>query len=321
MTAVKTPEQSLTIGVDLGGTKVKTAVVDSDGRITSAFKHPTNPQKGSEAVIRDILACVDKCLSQNKSVEALGIGVAGQVDKNGVVQYSPNLQWRGVPLRTRLEKELGLPVFVTNDVRAATIGEWRFGSGRNVEDLAVIFIGTGIGGGAVIGGNIVSGCSNTGGELGHITIVVGGRRCHCPNEGCLEAYAGGWAIAERAQEAVKSNPRLGRHLTSLAHGIENITAETVSHAYHEGDELACRIIEETGGFLAAGAVSIINSFNPCMLIFGGGVIEGLPELITAVDGIVRQRALEAAVEELKIVKAALGSDAGVIGVAALAKGL
>ncbi len=318
---MKKPKRALTIGVDLGGTKVKTAVVDSDGRITSAFKHPTNPQKGSEAVIRNILACVDKCLSQNERVEALGIGVAGQVDRHGIVQYSPNLHWRGVPLKTRLEKELGLPVFVTNDVRAATIGEWRFGSGRNVEDLAVIFVGTGIGGGVVTGGNIISGCSNTGGELGHITIVVGGRRCHCPNEGCLEAYAGGWAIAERAQEAVKSNPRLGRHLTSLAHGIGNITAETVSHAYHEGDALACRIIEETGRFLAAGAVSIINSFNPCMLIFGGGVIEGLPELIMAVDGIVRQRALEAAVEELKIVKATLGSDAGVIGAAALAKDL
>ncbi|UCD96695.1 MAG: ROK family protein [Candidatus Bathyarchaeota archaeon] len=315
MTAAERP---FTIGVDLGGTKIKTAVVDSKGHVMSASKRPTNPQKGSNAVIHNLLMSVNECLHHHEGIEALGVGVAGQVDKQGVVQYSPNLKWRSVPLKTKLEKELELPVLVTNDVNAATIGEWRFGSGRNVDDLAVVFVGTGIGGGVIVGGKVLSGCSNTGGELGHITIVVGGRRCHCPNQGCLEAYAGGWAIAERAQEAVKANPKLGQRLTSLAKGIGNITAETVSQAFHSGDILACRIIEETGEYLAAGAVSIINSFNPCVLAFGGSVIEGIPELIEVVDGIVRQKGLEAAVEKLRIAKVALGSDAGVIGVAALA---
>jgi glucokinase len=321
VTEVKAVKRSFTIGVDLGGTKIKTAVVDSNGYVVSAFKRPTNPQKESKTIIHDILVSVDKCLTHHEGIEALGVGVAGQVDRQGVVQYSPNLRWRGVPLKTRLEKELKLPVFVTNDVNAATIGEWRFGSGRTVEDLAVVFVGTGIGGGVITEGKILSGCSNAGGELGHITIVAGGRRCHCPNEGCLEAYAGGWAIAERAQEAVKRNPKLGQHLTSLGGGINNITAETVGQAFHDGDTLACRIIEETGVYLAAGAVSIINSFNPCVLVLGGGVIEGVPELIEVVDRIVKQRSLEAAVEKLRIVKATLGSDAGVIGAAAMAKGL
>jgi glucokinase len=318
---LKTAKRPFTIGVDLGGTKIKTAVVDSKDRVVSVSRRPTNPHKGSEAVILEILASVGECLQQHEGIAALGVGVAGQVDRQGVVQYSPNLKWRGVSLKSKLERALKLPVLVTNDVNAATIGEWRFGSGRNIEDLAVVFVGTGIGGGVIVGGKALSGCSNTGGELGHITIVVGGRRCHCPNEGCLEAYAGGWAIAERAQEAVKANPKLGQQLTSLAKGIKNITAETVSQAFHNGDELACTIVEETGVYLAAGAVSIINSFNPCVLAFGGSVIEGIPELIEIVDREVRQKGLEAAVEKLRIVKAALGNDAGVIGAAALAKEL
>ena len=321
MTEVKAAERPFTIGVDLGGTKIKTAVVDSQGYIVSTSKRPTNPHEGPETIIHKILVGVDECLQQHEGIEALGVGVAGQGDRHGVVQYSPNLKWRRVPLKAKLERALKLPVLVTNDVNAATIGEWRFGSGRNVKDLAVVFVGTGIGGGVIVGGKALSGCSNTGGELGHITIVAGGRRCHCPHEGCLEAYAGGWAIAERAQEAVKKTPTLGQQLTSLAQGIENITAETVSHAFHAGDALACRIIAETGEYLAAGAVSIINAFNPCVLAFGGSVIEGLPELIGVVNRVVRQKGLEAAVENLRIVKAALGNDAGVIGVAALAREL
>ena len=212
-----------------------------------------------------------------------------------------------------------MPVIVTNDVRAATWGEWRYGSGRGVDDLAVLFVGTGIGGGIISGGNLLGGCTNTGGELGHITIVYDGRKCHCPNRGCLEAYAGGWAIAERAQDAVNNEPKEGQHLTSLAGSIEKITAVTVSRAYRQGDPLARRLVKETGQYLAAGVVSIVNAFNPCRLVLGGGVIEGIPELVQMVEDFTRKRALEAAVEKLEIVKAMLGGDAGVIGAAALAQ--
>jgi glucokinase len=237
----------------------------------------------------------------------------------GVVRYAPNLKWRNVPLKDKLEEKLKMPVVVTNDVRAATWGEWRYGSGRGVDDLIVLFVGTGIGGGVISNGNMIVGCSNTGGELGHITIVVDGRNCHCPNMGCLEAYAGGWAIAERAQEAVRAKPKEGQRLTSLAGGIKKITAATVSQTYQEGNQLANRLVEETGRYLAAGVVSIVNAFNPCLLVLGGGVIEGLPELVHMVEEFVRNRALKAATENLKIVKASLGGDAGVVGAAALAQ--
>jgi glucokinase len=312
----------LTLGVDLGGTKVNVALVDQSGRLLSAHKSPIHPNKEPERVIADILTAIDRCLSKTgQKAEALGIGVAAQVDQNGVVRGSQNLGWRNVPLKHELEKQLGLPVAVTNDVNAATWGEWRYGSGRGKDDLAVLFVGTGIGGGVITGGNLLSGCSNSGGELGHITIVYDGRKCHCPNRGCLEAYAGGWAIAERAQEAVRTAPKEGQRLVSLAGSVEKITAATVNRAYREGDLLARRLVEDTGQYLAAGVVSIINAFNPCVLVLGGGVIEGVPELIQIVKEFTRNRALEAAVEKLEIVKAALGGDAGVIGAAALAQDL
>ena len=171
----------------------------------------------------------------------------------------------------------------------------------------------------ISGGQLLEGCNNTAGELGHTTLIAEGRRCHCPNLGCLEAYAGGWAIAERAKEAVSANPQEGEKLTTLAGGVENITAATVSQAYRGGDPLSERLVEETGQYLAAGLVGIVNAFNPCLLVLGGGVIEGLPELIQIVEDIVRKRALRPSVEKLKIVKAGLGVRAGVIGAAALAR--
>jgi len=320
--AVQKMDKPLTLGVDLGGTKVNVGLLDAAGRLLSAHKSMIHASKEPERVIADILTGVDECLSKTGlEAEALGIGVAAQVDLKGVVHGSPNLGWRNFPLKKKLEKQLGLPVAVTNDVSAATWGEWRYGSGRGVDDLAVLFVGTGVGGGIITGGNLLSGCTNSGGELGHITIVYDGRKCRCPNRGCLEAYAGGWAIAERAQEAVRTAPKEGQRLVSLAGSVEEITAATVSRAYHEGDLLARRLVEETGRYLAAGVVSIVNAFNPCVLVLGGGVIEGIPELIQMVKEFTRSRALEAAVEGLEIVKAALGGDAGVIGAAALAQDL
>jgi glucokinase len=314
--------KSLTLGVDLGGTKLNVGLVDSDGRLLHAHKSMIHASKEPEMVLTDISTGIEACLSKtDKEAKALGIGVAAQVDRRGVVRGSPNLGWRNVPLKKKLEKQVGLPVFVTNDVNAATWGEWRYGAGRGVDDLAVLFVGTGVGGGVITGGKLLTGCSNSGGELGHITLVSDGRKCHCPNRGCLEAYVGGWAIAERAQEAIKSLSTEGRRLLTLAGGIKQVTAVTVSQAYSEGDLLARLLVEETGRYLAAGVVSIVNAFNPCVLALGGGVIEGIPELIQIVKNIVPTMALEASVEELNIVKAALGGDAGVIGAAALAQDL
>jgi glucokinase len=314
-------DEGLTIGVDLGGTKVKTALVDSKGKIIAEYAYPTQSEKGPASVINDILVCTKTCLNQTDraKVTAIGIGVAGQVDLNGVIQYAPNLNWFTIDLKAYLERQLELPTIVVNDVRAATWGEWCYGAGQNVSDLIVLFVGTGIGGGVVTDGRLLKGCNNTGGELGHTTIIVNGRQCHCPNKGCLEAYAGGWAIAERAQEAVQMNRKKGEGITQLAGRLEDITAAHVSLAYHENDPVAQQLVNDTCMYLSAGIVGMINAFNPCLFIFGGGVIEGLPIMISKIEQLTRDRALKPSVENLKFVKAALGTSAGVIGAATLAR--
>jgi len=253
--------EPLTLGVDLGGTKVNVGLVDANGRLLHAYHSLINAAKEPNRVIASILAGVDVCLSKTGlEAEVLGIGVAAQVDLAGVVLGSPNLGWRNFPLKKELEKQLGLPVLVTNDVRAATWGESQYGAGKGANDLVVLFVGTGIGGGVISNGEVLSGCSNSGGELGHITLVYDGRQCRCPNRGCLEAYAGGWAIAERAQEAIRADPDGGKCLVSLAGNIDNVSAATVGRAYHEGDLLAKSLVEETSKYLdIIGSYAIMSS--------------------------------------------------------------
>ncbi|MFC2035051.1 ROK family protein [Chloroflexota bacterium] len=313
-------DNSLALGVDLGGTKIETALVNATGEILASHRSPTQPEKGSDGVIANIIECVNGCLSRaGQSARALGIGTAGQIEKNtGKVLFSPNLGWHNIPLKAKLEEQLSLPITVTNDVRAATYGEWLYGAGQGVNDIVCLLVGTGVGGGIVSSGRLLEGCNNTGGELGHITIVSNGRQCHCRNQGCLEAYVGGWAIGERAQDTVRNDPKAGESLITIAGSIEHISAATVTEAYNKGDPLAQRVVEETVQLLAAGLVGIINAFNPCLIVLGGGVILGLPEYASLAEHIVRLKALEAALKGLHIVTATLGNKAGVIGAATLA---
>jgi len=316
----KKKKGALTVGVDIGGTKINVGLMDPEGRLLFVQHSQFDASKEPERIIDDISAGIEVCFSKTgQKAEALGVGVAGQVDMKGVVRGSQNLGWHNVPLKKMLDKHFGLPTAVINDVNAATFGEWQFGAGKGVKDLAVLFVGTGVGGGIITDGKLMSGCNNSGGELGHITIVSDGRKCHCPGKGCLEAYVGGWAIAERAQEKIRALSMEGKRLLTLAGKIQQVTAVTVSQAYKEGDLLARLVVEETGRFLAAGVVSIVNAFNPCLVVLGGGVVEGIPDLVPMVNEITQNNALEANVEKLKIVKAALGGNAGVIGAATLAQ--
>lgn len=309
------------IGVDLGGTKIACVLADEKGRVHRQVVHPTDVKGGPLAVRNQIIGAVNElCETAGLRPVGLGIGVAGQIEpKTGLVYFAPNLDWHDVPLGSELEEALNMPVAVTNDVRAATWGEWLYGAGRGCNDVICIFVGTGIGGGIVTGGRVLGGCSNTAGEVGHITVDLNGPVCTCGNRGCMEALAGGWAIAARAREAVLAHPKLGGHILEMAGGRpDHIDARIVARAYVAGDELAGRLIEETAQALIAGSTSLVNAFNPCRLIFGGGVIEGLPELVTRIEKGVVKRALSAATRSLKVTMSRLGADAGAIGAAALA---
>jgi len=307
------------IGVDLGGTKTELGLVDPDGHLLTRLRFPTPRDAPSDVVIDEILAVVRSHFAKTNAV-GIGIGVAGQIDAaTGQVLYAPNLEWRNVPLGYRLQQALALPVLVVNDVRAAAFGEWAYGAGQKTEHMICIFVGTGVGGGVVAGGQLLKGCSNAAGELGHSTIVAGGRPCRCSNLGCLEAYVGGWAIARRAQEAAEEDSAAASMLVQLSGSATNITAATVGRAYRNRNPLACRIIDETASYLEAAVVGFVNAFNPCITVLGGGVIEGLPELIDMIVPGVQKRALRAATAPHQIVKAALGGDAGVVGAAMLAR--
>jgi glucokinase len=316
-----TPRSPLFAGADIGGTKIGTVLLDADGAIVEEHRHPTEADEGAVAVLDRIARCFTECFTAYRTrIAKLGIGVAGQVDaETGAVLFAPNLEWTDVPVAEHLQAALGLPVVVTNDVRAATWGEWAVGAGRGADDLVVVFVGTGVGGGIVSGGQLLTGASNTFGELGHVPVTVGGRPCRCGGVGCVEAYAGGWAIGDRARELVSDDPAAGAELIRLAGTIEDITAATVTAAYRGGDAMARALVENVALHLATAATGYVNALNPERLILGGGVVDGLPELVATVEATVRRQSLHAATEHLVVRKAALGSLAPAIGAAALAR--
>ena len=314
-----TKEKLSTIGVDLGGTEIKIGLVDEDGAVLFINRYPTDSYKGPEEIINGIVENVRALQNEGRRAQALGIGVAGQVDPSGIVIEAPNLPLTNEPLKSKLERHIDLPVMVTTAEVSPSDQKTEAPAAQAPAEKATPEQGTGIGGGVVSGGELLKGCTNSFGELGHLTLVAKGRKCRCPNWGCLEAYAGGWAIAKRAQEIVSANPSEGKTLKSLAVGLENITAKTVSQAYHQGDPLARKLVERTGQYLGAGIVGIVNAFNPCLLVLGGGVIEGLPPLVQIVEDLLRKQALKSNAKNLKIARASLQAKAGVIGAAALAR--
>ena len=309
------------IGVDLGATKISVARVRADGTIEAHLLIETDVKGGPAAVMNDIARAVRDLLTSSESLPAgVGVGVAGQINEDsGVVRFAPNLDWRNVPLGPDLAGELKLPVTVMNDVRAAAWGEWSFGAGRDCADLVCLFVGTGIGGGVVSGGRMLTGSSNTAGEIGHMIVDLHGPPCNCRNHGCLESLAGGWAIARRARDEIGRDPGAGANLLALAGGeIDHVTAKVVAECARRHDALSRRLMDDVASALVAGAVTIANTFNPSRLILGGGVIEGTPELVARINEGVRTRALRSAVEKLQVLQAQLHNNAGAIGTAARA---
>lgn len=316
------PALRYAIGVDLGGTKIELGVVDEEGRIHQRQRLETRVLEGPKAVEGQILESI-RNLQQQAGVPILGIGLgaAGQIHAvTGEVIFAPNLKWHHVPLQYNLEEALQIPVRIVNDVRAITWGEWQYGAGKDCDDLVCVFVGTGIGGGVVSGGHFLTGCSNTFGEIGHITVDFNGPLCTCGKPGCLEVFAAGWGIAARAQKAIEAEREglASQFLLTLAgHQLNGVTAKIVVQAYREGDRMAQQLIEQAKKALIAGIASLVNAFNPCRIILGGGFIDGMPEIIDFIDEGVRHIALKAATQSLEIVKSKLGKEVGIIGSAAI----
>ncbi len=308
------------LGIDLGATKVVSGLVAADGTILQHSGRVVHSNDGPNGVIRAVAQSARSCWDPAAAGPVrIGIAVAAQVDPTeGTVLHAPNLGWRDTPLGALLAKELGVPVAVINDARAAALAEWKHGAGVGASDLFFLSLGTGIGGSAVVGGRLLEGGTHAIGEVGHLTIVAGGRRCHCPNSGCFEAYAGGWGIAERAQEAVREKPSAGRALLARAGGVSAISAHTVFEEYRAGDALAGRLVGETERYLADGAVGIVNAFNPSLLVVGGGLVVGMPRFVPVIEAAIRSRCQPPAAGA-RVETSRLGENASLIGAACVAR--
>lgn len=306
-----------TLGIDIGGTKTALALVDPAGEAHLIARLPTEPARGAGGMLAAAAQAAREVLGDALGgATAVGVCVAGQVSPDGILLGAPNLGWDGAPVAALARHQFGRPAVVLNDVHAAAVAEWGAGAGLGVDDLVVLYLGTGVGGGVIVGGRLLTGATGTLGELGHVTLVAGGRRCHCRSSGCIEAYVSGWALADRTRDAVAADPQAGAAILAAANGdAAAITGRTLAAAHRAGDPLARHLVAETGALLGAAAVGLVNGWNPSRLVLGGGVIDGLPELVDAAARAVRDHALPVAAEAARVVRAGLGSNAPAVGAA------
>ncbi|MEE9202256.1 MAG: ROK family protein [Dehalococcoidia bacterium] len=306
---------------DIGGTKVRAAVVAADGTVLGRpVGLLTQAHKGPEAVIGRAVQGLHRALARagRSAGEVAGIGIAcaGLVEpEKGVVVSSPNLPgWDRVPLRERIEAALGVRTFLDNDANAAALGEHRFGAGRGYSHLMFITVSTGIGAGLVLGGRLYTGAWGTAGEVGHMTLEPGGPPCGCGGRGCLEALASGTAIAQEAVRRLKAGEP--SQLLELSRGRpERVTAELVGQAAMAGDGLAREVVERAATYLGIGLANAVNLLNPEVVVVGGGVSRMGELLLAPVRAAMKERAYSLTVRDVRLVLAALGDMAGVLGMA------
>jgi glucokinase len=314
------------IGVDLGGTNLRAAIVDTDtGQIYFQRKCPTLASEGQAAVIQRIVELIRE-LTQAGGIPAcdirgVGIGVPGTPDiDTGIIQFLPNLpgKWLNVPLRAIIQEQVGLPVALINDVRALTLGEWTFGAGRGVETLVCLAIGTGIGGGVVVNGQFHLGIGGTAGEFGHQVVEINGLPCGCGSRGCLELYASGPAMAAMGVKEVMHG-----HTTRIGelvdHDLNRIDAEVIVQAAKEGDQIAQGILQRAGMYLGIAVGNILGVISPKRVIFGGGVSRAGDLLLTPIVQTIIERVHVIPVDQVEFLLAELGINGGLVGAALWAR--
>ena len=310
------------IGIDVGGTNVKIALVNEQGNIIYSNSIPTRAEMGYEYTINNMKEAISELIketkSEAKSIEGIGFGFPGQIDyQKGIVRLAPNIPgWVDVPIAEIIEKEFGIPTRVDNDVRCAALGELNYGAGIGCENLICITVGTGIGSGLIINGKLVRGASNAAGEIGHIKLdMTGGPLCGCGDRGCLEAFASGPSIVAMAEEYIKG----GKSTKYRELANPDITPYIVSEAAKQGDPVAKRIFTIVGEYIGIGLASVVNLLNPEKIIIGGGVAAAGDLLLNPIKESLIKRAMPIAGSAVEIVPAQLGNSAGVIGASLLIK--
>jgi len=311
----------LSIGIDIGGTKVLGALVDASGTVTLEKRIPSpaqDPDQMVEVVASLITELAD---AAGQELEAVGVAAAGFIDATGsTVLYAPNLKWRNEPLRERLEQRTKLAVVIENDANAAGWAEFRFGAGQGAKDMAMLTLGTGVGGAIISDGQLRRGGFGIAGELGHIRVVRDGRPCGCGRKGCVEQYASGTALLNAAKALVASNDPAAAMLAELSPSADQLTGQHIAQALLAGDSGARALIEDLGQYLGEAMGSITAALDPEVYVIGGGLSEAGELVLEPI-----RRSFEAEVPAngfrpvAKVVGATFSNQAGVIGAADLAR--
>ena len=310
---------SVTIGLDIGGTKISGCVIDGHGAILAKGRRDT-PAKDPAAIAKEAADLVQELCLEHKVI-AIGVACAGFIDRSrSTVLFAPNLAWRDEPFKAHLESILDLPVVLENDANAATWGEFRFGAAIEADDMVLVTVGTGIGGGIVVDGILMRGAFGMAGELGHLRVVPDGIRCGCGNRGCWEQYASGSALVREARELVVSGTPHAARLSELCAGDPlALRGQDVTAAALEGDPAAIELLADLGAWVGEGLASVAAILDPELVVLGGGVSEAGSLLIDpALAAFRRQLTGRGHRPEARFALASLGNDAGMIGVADLA---
>ena len=312
---------SLTVGVDVGGTKVLGGVVDASGKVLATSRRDTPREGGSE--LTKTIAAVALELMREHSITAVGVSAAGFVSSDRKTMLAtPNIaDWNGVQLDLELTKLIGLPVVIENDANAAAWGEAKFGAGRNQKHMMMLTIGTGVGGGIVLNNGLYRGAFGVAAEFGHLRVVPEGHLCGCGARGCLEQYASGSALRRHAREAISASPDLARNLLARGDGtIDGLTGQAITDAARDGDAVALAAFQTTAQYLGAGIASLAVLLDPSCVVIGGGVIDA-GEILLAPTREAMKRYMPFAGKHPypEIVAAELGNEAGLVGVADLAR--
>jgi len=313
----------LILGVDLGGSKILTAVVNSRGEMLSSNESTTPATEGHEAVIQSIVDSSHRVLKQAdvaiSELIAIGVGAPGLSNpETGILFTSPNLPgWRNVPLRDIMQERLDKKTFVINDANAAALGEFCFGAARGTRNFIYVTLSTGIGGGIVIDGKIYSGVIGAAGEVGHMTIDDEGPICNCGSRGCWETLASGTALAKEARHRIKEGVRTSI-LEYVEGDVEKVTAQVIHSAAKQGDSLAKELIARTGYYVGVGLANLINIFNPELIVIGGGLSNIGDMLLKSAFKVAGERAFKEAFQAVRFASTELGRNSGVLGATAFA---
>jgi glucokinase len=311
------------VGVDLGGTKILAGVFDTSFNCLARIKISTKPERGPEGVIERIARCVRDAVDESdlsmKQIRGIGVGAPGAVNtEEGRVIFAPNLDWKDVPLKKELEKQLDLPVFVENDCKQNTLGVFDAEFKSKPRHLIGVFLGTGIGAGIILDGKPYGGFNGSAGEVGHMVLDVDGPECGCGNRGCFEALASRRAIFRTIQTAVKKGQDTVL-VEMLGKDLDDLRSGDLRKAIRQGDKFVEKVIEQAAEYTGIAVGNLINLFNPQVIVLGGGIIEQLEhEMLPIIEKVAKAHALPGTAKGIDIVATRLGDDAGITGGAVLA---